>query len=146
MTTLTSDRAEELLASHVVPAYAMACALLGDEVAAGRVVALGVADLARSTEPWSESTRVALATFVYRQSQQIDADATTAPQLPATMLWLRQLARLQRASLALCVFGGLTHREAARLLGVAPLTVARSLTSGLKDLGHLAVADRNSIA
>ena len=45
---------------------------------------------------------------------------------------------LQRASLALCVFGGLTHREAAALLGVPPSTVAELLTAGLRELGRLA--------
>jgi DNA-directed RNA polymerase specialized sigma24 family protein len=53
------------------------------------------------------------------------------------MVRLGQLAQLQRTSLALCVFGGLSHREVAALLGLPPLTVALSLTSGLKELGHL---------
>jgi len=44
----------------------------------------------------------------------------------------------QRASLALCVFGGLTHREAAALLDVPPGTVAALLTAGLRELGRLA--------
>ena len=60
------------------------------------------------------------------------------PSLPPVMVWLGQLAQLQRACLALCVFGGLTHREAADLLGVPPSTVAELLTAGLRELGHLA--------
>ena len=54
------------------------------------------------------------------------------------MVWLGQLAQLQRACLALCVFGGLTHREAADLLDVPPSTVAELLTAGLRELGRLA--------
>jgi DNA-directed RNA polymerase specialized sigma24 family protein len=59
-------------------------------------------------------------------------------RLPPSMVWLGQLAQLQRACLALCLFGGHTHREAASLLGVPSMTVAGLLTSGLKDLGLLA--------
>ena len=60
--------------------------------------------------------------------------------LPPVMTWLAQLAQLQRACLALCVFGGHTHREAADLLDVAPTTVAELLTAGLHELGNLAAA------
>jgi DNA-directed RNA polymerase specialized sigma24 family protein len=54
------------------------------------------------------------------------------------MVWLGQLVELQRACLALCVFGGFTHREAAELIGVPPNTVAELLTAGLRELEHLA--------
>ena len=60
-----------------------------------------------------------------------------AAMLPPVMVWVSQLARLQRASLALCVYGGLTHREAAALLDVPPSTVADLLTAGLRELGRL---------
>ena len=62
----------------------------------------------------------------------------SSPHLPPVMVWLGQLAHLQRACLALCVFGGLTHREAADLLDVPPSTVAELLTAGLRELGQLA--------
>ena len=65
-------------------------------------------------------------------------EASGTASLPPLMVWLGQLAQLQRASLALCVFGGLTHREAADLLGVPPSTVAELLTAGLHELGQLA--------
>ncbi len=64
--------------------------------------------------------------------------APGAALLPPAMVWVSQLARLQRASLALCVFGGLTYREAAALLDVPPVTVADLLTAGLRELGRLA--------
>jgi DNA-directed RNA polymerase specialized sigma24 family protein len=138
----TERRAEDLLAAHGRAAYVMACVLLRDEPTAARVVALGIADLARSTDEPSAYTRREVARRVYLRSQQPAGPTTSAPRLPPTMVWLSQLAQLQRASLALCVFGGHTHREAARLLGVPSPTVAMSLTSGLKDLGRLAGANR----
>ena len=57
-----------------------------------------------------------------------------ARALPPAMVWVSQLAGLQRASLALCVFGGLTYRETAALLDVPPSTVAALLTAGLREL------------
>jgi Sigma-70, region 4 len=140
-TVLTVRRAEEILEGHGPAAYALACALLGDATRATRAVALGVVDLACSAETPPADTRRVLARQVYRRSQEMPGYAADAASLPATMLWLAQLARLQRTVLALCVFGGHTHREAAELLGVSPQTVALSLTSGLKDLGHLALAE-----
>ena len=52
------------------------------------------------------------------------------------MVWVNQLGQLQRACLALCLFGGHTYREAAALLGLAPSTAAALLTSGLTELGR----------
>ncbi len=57
--------------------------------------------------------------------------------LTPVMVWVSQLARLQRASLALCVFGELTYRETAALLDLPPSTVADLLTAGLRELGRL---------
>ena len=54
------------------------------------------------------------------------------------MVWLGQLAELQRACLALCLFGGHNYREAAGLLGLPPMTVADLLTSGLREVKRLA--------
>ena len=53
------------------------------------------------------------------------------------MVWLGELAQLQRAGLALCVFGGHTYREAAGLLGLPPTTVAELLTSALREVNRL---------
>jgi DNA-directed RNA polymerase specialized sigma24 family protein len=95
-------------------------------------------DLARSTDAEShEDILRFLARRVYRYSQEVPV-ARSGRNLPPLMVWLGQLAQLQRACLALCVFGGHTHREAADLLGVAPSTVAELLTTGLRELGHLA--------
>jgi hypothetical protein len=61
--------------------------------------------------------------------------------MPSAMVWVNQLGQLQRACLALCLFGGHTYREAAALLGVAPSTAAALLTSGLTDIGRPAASE-----
>jgi DNA-directed RNA polymerase specialized sigma24 family protein len=130
---------EDLWDRHGGAAYAVACALLGDEAAAAEVVRLAMLDLARSVRGVStEEARRRLVRHVYGHAQEHAADASGAAPLPPGMVQLSQLARLQRASLALCVFGGLTHREAAALLDVPSSTVAALLTSGLRELGRLA--------
>ena len=109
------------------------------EVAAAEAVRLAMADLARSVRGVStEEARRCLTRSVYRHTQEPAGDTSGAVLLPPLMMWVSQLARLQRASLALCVFGGLTHREAAALLDVPPSTVADLLTAGLRELGRLA--------
>ena len=97
-----------------------------------------MADLARSIRGVStEEARSCLVRHVYRHTREPAGETSGAVLLPAVMVWVSQLARLQRASLALCVFGGLTHREAAALLDVPPSTVADLLTAGLRELGRL---------
>ena len=130
---------EVLWDRHGGSAYALACALLGNEVAAAEAVRHAMSDLARSLPGVStEEARGRLVRHVYRRTQEHAGDTSGAGPLPPVMVWVSQLARLQRASLALCVFGGLTHREAADLLDVPPSTVADLLTTGLRELGRLA--------
>ena len=112
--------------------------MLGNEVAAAEAVRLAMADLARSIRGVStEEARRCLVRHVYRHSQESLGEAPGAALLPPVMVWVSRLAGLQRASLALCVFGGLTHREAAALLEVPPSTVADLLTAGLRELRRL---------
>ncbi len=130
---------EDLWDRHGGTAYALACALLGNEVAAAEAVRLAMADLARSIRGVStEEARRCLVNHVYQRTQELDGETSGAVLLPPVMVWVSRLARLQRASLALCVFGGLTHREAAALLDVPPGTVADLLTAGLRELGCVA--------
>ena len=130
---------EDLWDRHGRSVYALACTLLGDEVAAARAVLLGMTDLANSSESLSaEDARRSMARHVYWRSQELAGDTSRTLHLPPAMVRLGELAQLQRASLALCVFGGHTHREAAGLLGVPPMTVAELLTAGLKEVGRLA--------
>ena len=97
-----------------------------------------MADLARSIRGVStQEARWCLVRHVYRHTREPAGETSGAVLLPPVMVWVSQLARLQRASLALCVFGGLTHREAAALLDVPPSTVADLLTAGLRELGRL---------
>ncbi|WP_460715063.1 RNA polymerase sigma factor [Nocardioides dilutus] len=127
---------------HGGSAYALACALLGNEKAAAESVRLAMTDLARSTDVRSDDdARRLLARSVLRHAPEPPSGTADGERLPRPMVWLSRLARLQRASLALCVYGGLTHREAADLLGVSPATVADLLTAGLRELGRLAAAD-----
>ena len=138
----TTVPAEDLWDRHGSSAYAMACVLLGDAAAAARAVELGLADLARSAVRQSaREARRSMAQHVYRRSQELAPDTSRTLRMPPAMEWLSQLAQLQRACLALCMFGGHTHQEAAALLGVAPTTTATLLTSGLKELGRLAAAE-----
>lgn len=132
---------EEVWDRHGRSAYALACALLGNEVAAAETVRRAMASLATSTHEGSiEEARLGLMRDVYRLAGQPAAVRSCAGPLPPVMVWVSQLARLQRASLALCVFGGLTHREAADLLDVPPRTVAELITAGLRELGRFTAA------
>jgi hypothetical protein len=132
---------------HGGSAYALACALHGNETAAAEAVRLAMADLARSGDLRSDDdARRALARSVYRHAPEPSSGTAEAERLPRPMVWLSRLARLQRASLALCVYGGLTHRETADLLDVPPATVADLLTAGLRELGRLAAADAATCA
>jgi hypothetical protein len=138
---------EDLWDRHGDSAYALACALLGNEVAAGEAVRLAMSDLASSPCGVStEEARRSLVRHVYRHTQEAAGETSGAVLLPPVMVWVSRLARLQRASLALCVFGGLTYREAAALLDAPPSTVADLLTDGLRELGRLAASETATCA
>lgn len=135
-------QAEDLWERHGRSAYAIACVLLGDAATASQAVELAMADLAQSGG--LESARDAkrsMARHVYRRSQDLPADLSRTLPMPPAMVLVHQLSQLQRACLALCLFGGHTYREAAALLGVAPSTAAALLTSGLAELGHPATKE-----
>jgi hypothetical protein len=130
---------EGLWDTHGSAVYALACALLGDETAAAKALTLGMADFARS--PGSTSlteARRSWARHVYWRSQELAGETSGTPLLPSAVIRLREVGQLQRACLALCLFGGQSHREAAALLGVPSRTVADSLTAGLREVQRLA--------
>lgn len=116
--------------------YALACTLLGDRAAAVQAVTLGMSDIARSTSAASSNdAHRSWGRHVYWRSQELAGERSrTPPHLPPAMVWLSQLAQLQRACLALCLFGGHSHHEAAELLGIPPMTVADLLTTGLREV------------
>lgn len=134
-----TQRGEDLWERHGTATYALACALLGNEQAAIQAVTLAMTDLARSSVGASpDDARRALARRIYWRSEELASDTTRTLLLPPAMVWIGQLAQLQRTCLALCLFGGHTHREAAALVGLPQMAVAALLTSGLKELGQLA--------
>ena len=136
---LEERKLEDLWDRHGGSAYALACALLGNDVAAAEAVRLAMADVASSGRGVStQEARRCLVRHVYRHAQESAGETPDAILLSPVMVWMSRLARVQRASLALCVFGGLTHREAAALLDVPPSTVADLLTTGLRELRGLA--------
>lgn len=144
---VTRRELEDLWDHHGGSAYALACALTGNQVAAAEAVRLAMADLAPSIRGVStEEARRRLVHHVYRHTQEPAGETSGAVLLPPVMEWVSQLARLQRASLSLCVFGGLTHREAAALLDVPPSTVAELVTAGLRELGRLAAGATETCA
>ena len=123
---------------HGMAVYALACALLGDEAAATLAVTRAMQDLAGSSDlGWVLDERRTLARHVYHRSQELLGDTSAPHELPPAMRWVAQLAPLQRACVALCCFGGHTHREAAVLLDVPPMTVAELLTAGLRELSDV---------
>jgi hypothetical protein len=134
----TDAWAEDLWNEHGQLVYSMACALLGDESAAMRAVAQGMVDFAHSgvVAPGDDTAR-ALARHVYRRSTHLTVETPGSTGLPPAMVWLAQLAQLQRAALALCAFGGFTCTGAAELLRTTPTAVAQLLSSGLDELRRL---------
>ena len=138
-----TQRGEDLWERHGRAAYALACALLGDERVAGQAVTLAMTDLARWSGSASEhDARRSLARHLYWRSEELASETTRTLRLPPAMVWIGQLAQMQRTCLALCLFGGHTHREVAALVGLPPTAVAGLLTSGLKELGQLAGGEK----
>lgn len=136
--TSSQSWAEQLWNEHGQRVYALAHALLGDETAAMHAVASGMLDLVRLEGAVSPGDiGCALARHVYVRCTASSGVAPRRAGLPPTMEWLDELADLQRASIALCAFGGHTYRCAAEVLGIAPSTVAQLLTSGLAEIGHM---------
>lgn len=130
--------AEDVWNRHGQLVYSMACALVGDEAAAMRAVALGMVDLVRTDVVTSaQDAAPALARHVYWHTAHGMRDTSSLTSLPPAMAWLAQLAQLQRAALALCALGGFTHSDAAELMGITPDEAAQLLTSGLNELRRL---------
>lgn len=120
---------------HGASVYTVAIALLGDERAAEHAVRMGLTDLAAVQDTSTQEDDLRSWTrHVYVRSQELAGagPAGTAP-LPSSPSWFPHLAQVQRACLALCLFGGHTYREVAQLLDVPPTTVADLLTTSLRE-------------
>ena len=132
---------DQVWARHGTALYSLACAIAGNHAGAQRAISTGMTnylDLAED-RPGPESNEAihALAPFVWLAHQrrvQDHARHRAVHLLPPLMDRLRELALLQRASIALWVFGGLDRREVADLLGQSPTAIATLLRCGLRDL------------
>lgn len=132
--------------------FALSCALLGNEAAALRAVSLAMVDLyspsADEVGLLPEVTLRSGAECVYNRCHAGLAETPLGRTItiPPLMVWLGELAMGQRASLALCVFGGHTYQQAATRLDISSELVADLLTSGLHDLCRLAAPGDGSTA
>ena len=125
---------EGLWDRHGASVYTLAYALLGDETTAARAMRLGMNDLACAAECGSTGdSHRSWAHHVYLRSQELLADASSTPGATPAPQWLGHLAQVQRACLALCLFGGHTYREVASLLDLQPMAVADLLNTGLGE-------------
>ncbi|MCW2834238.1 MAG: polymerase sigma-70 factor, subfamily [Nocardioides sp.] len=130
---------EALWDRHGASVYTLAYALLGDETTAARAMRLGMHDLACAADCCSaDDSHRSWSHHVYLRSQELLAEPSSAPVPAPTPQWLGHLAQVQRACLALCLFGGHTYREVASLLDLQPMAVADLLTTGLGDGTRLA--------
>ncbi|GGO85487.1 hypothetical protein GCM10011584_05570 [Nocardioides phosphati] len=125
---------------HGSSLYALACAVIGDEKAASRVVATAMVDL-YSSAGWEARvsrgiTLRSAAACVYDGCRASLAGSSTKRTMatPPLMVLLGELEGCQRAALALCVFGGHTYQQAAARLDLPSDVAADLLTSGLRDL------------
>jgi hypothetical protein len=140
-TSPTGRQLQDLWDHHGTAVYALACAVLGEERAAMQAVTLGMTDVARSHDSVAaRDARRSLSRHVYCRSLAVLGDPSLPRHLPPAMLWVADMAPLQRACLALCCFGGHTYTEAAELLGVPAVTVAELLTAGLREMARFPVA------
>ena len=125
---------------HGTSLYALACALLGDEVAASRAVSSAMVDLYSSAggeaHVSSEITLCTAAACVYDRCHAGLAEASMERTVttPRLMVSLGELAGAQRAALALCAFGGHTYQRAATRLDLPSEVAADLLASGLRDV------------
>jgi DNA-directed RNA polymerase specialized sigma24 family protein len=132
---------DQLWARHGTTLYSLACAMTGRHADAHRAITAGMTSYLRRARdrPGPESAEAihTLAPFVWRGHQrriQDQARCRVVHRLPPLMDRLRELALLQRTSIALWDFGGLSRRELADLLGQSPAAIGALPRSGLRDL------------
>ena len=126
---------------HGMALYSLACAMAGSHAGAQRAITAGMTSYLERVEdrpgPETDEAIHALAPFVYLGHQrrvQAQARYRVVHLLPPVMDRLRELALLQRTSIALWTFAGLSRREVAELLGQSPAAIATLLQCGLRDL------------
>ena len=112
---------EELWQRHGASLLSMARVVLGDEAQALRAVTLGMVDLYRRGDPLPDEALRSVAHSVYRHCHRSSQEESI---------------RWPTCDGPLCVYGGHTYRDAARVLGITEASVAELLTTGLRDLGR----------
>lgn len=142
--TVTAHRAEpdpsprRLWAAHGASLFALARALLGDGEAARDVVCSAMADLYDGTGPRADTTpetlRRAAAHLYHRCQGDLDRPAAAAASARPAAVRLGELPTVQRAALALCLYGGHSYQLAAARLGLPAEVVADLLRTGLREL------------
>jgi hypothetical protein len=132
---------DQIWARHGAALYALACAMTGNHAGAQRAITAGMTSYLDRVEhrpgPESDEALRALAPYVYRsyEGRVLDqARNRVVHSLPPLMTRLRDVARFQRTSLALCLFCGQSCSEAADLLGLSPTAISTFLRSGLREL------------
>lgn len=120
---------DEIWDRHSDAVYSLAHVLLGNEADAATAVADAMTELAPTFAP-ADDTRRSWARQVYLRSEKLTGRAPGAAD-PGNPVWLGHLSPVQRASLALCLFGGHTYRDAAHLLDIPAAEVADLLTTAL---------------
>lgn len=154
--------AGRLCDDHGIALYLLACALTGSGEDARFLVAEAITDFsarpARTDRRTTDEVRTELARLVYRgnsrggggyaQPQTLRPRAAAADRvpLPEAMSWLRAVSARQREAIALCLYGGLTYRDAADVLALPASQVADLLSSGLRELatGHPSTMARHA--
>ena len=136
---------DRIWARHGTALYSLACAIAGNHAGAQRAITTGMTTYLDAVKdrpgPETDQAIHALAPFVYREHErrvQDQARYRVVHLLPPLMDRLRELALLQRTSIALWAFCGLSRREVAELLGQSPAAIATLLRCGLRDLDDTA--------
>lgn len=115
---------------HGPDLHAVATLLTPDPELARRLVVLALAD-SEPTDELPDLSTVVVRGWIDGHPEQVE---TITPAQPSIVDRVHELSAHERASLALCRFGGQTYREAATTLDLRPSEVATLLTSGLRSL------------
>jgi hypothetical protein len=120
----------------------LACALLGESSRAELEVAHGIAAFCAQHDHVppraDDDARRSLARIVYARccdgSEPMPPPGSQSSRSPV-LAWLLKLSTIQRATLALCMFGAHDHHQAAELMGLPPADVAATLRAGMRAIG-----------
>ncbi|KQX72378.1 RNA polymerase sigma factor [Aeromicrobium sp. Root472D3] len=133
----TSEQHLQVLDLHGADLHAVASVLTTDPELAEQLVVVAV----RTSLPDDDLGRLSgtvVRAWLDGHPEQLE---TIVPAAPTPLSRLHELPVHQRASLALCRFGGHTYRQAADLLELPAASVADLLTTSLRALHAAPPAD-----